>query len=206
MRDTSAWDWKRVRNAPAGQRSGGFTLVELIVAVSIFAIVMVIAVGSLVAVMRVSGFALVSQTLVANMSFMLDTMTRDIRTGYRYYCDDTVESGGTLVTGTSDCPDGASGLVFTDGETGDRMAYRFNASESTIERRVDTGGSPGSWVAVLSSGTRVETLAFVVEHTAIDDEQQSRARVMIHGETDTVLADTLAFFIQTSVTSRGIDL
>jgi len=189
------------------QHSAGFSMIELLVAVSIFAIVMTTAVGTLIAVIRAGSSAQSAQALTTNLSFVLDIMTRELRTGYMYYCDDDVESGGSLESSYQDCASGASAIAFTDSETGDRVGYQLNGT--AIEQRIDDtdGGSTG-WIPITSAQVVIEDLQFVVEGGAPGaiDELQPRIRVLLHGKATDTLTEESEFFIQSSVTSRELDI
>ncbi len=65
----------------------GFTLVEMIVSLAIFAIVATISVGALLVLIGTNERLQGEQSVMTNLSFALDSMTREIRTGSSYYCD-----------------------------------------------------------------------------------------------------------------------
>lgn len=103
-------------SSKAGQGSSrGFTLVEIIVSLAIFSIVAVIAVGALVRILGSNRQAQSLQTSVNNMSFALESMSRELRTGRNYVC--TVGSsysftaGGTLTPAQCDGTGQGNGVV-----------------------------------------------------------------------------------------------
>jgi len=197
-------------------KNRGFTIIEMLVSVGIFAIVMTVGMGSLIAVIRAGGAAQASQALTSDLSFELDGMSRKIRTGYSYYCADDVEDSNSLYLSTIDCVStgGASAIAFTDGETGNRMAYRFDATTLSIQQRIDEYDSDsktyteGSWFSISSEQTQIESLTFIVENTesAPDDEVQPVIRILIKGKSGEASAAESSFFIQTSVSSRSLDV
>jgi prepilin-type N-terminal cleavage/methylation domain-containing protein len=67
-------------------KSKGFTLVEIIVSLAIFSVVAVIAVGALVRVTSANRQAQAIQSGVNNISFVLDTISREMRVGSSYTC------------------------------------------------------------------------------------------------------------------------
>lgn len=75
----------------------GFTLIEIIVSLSIFTIVAVIAVGALLKVVDANKKSQTLKTSINNINFVLDTMSREIRTGNNYYC----QSGSSFVMNSS---------------------------------------------------------------------------------------------------------
>lgn len=64
----------------------GFTLIEIIVALMIFSIVVVVALAALVRIIDANKKAQTIQDAVVNMSFTMESMTRELRTGSVYYC------------------------------------------------------------------------------------------------------------------------
>lgn len=73
----------------------GFTILEMIVSMGVFAIAVLIAVGSLLALTNAQKKALVFQSTQDNLRFALETMARDIRTGDNY------SGGGSSIAFTS---------------------------------------------------------------------------------------------------------
>lgn len=71
---------------PEAGRASGFTLVEIIVAMMIFAIVAVVALAAMVRILDANKKAQAIQDAVTNLSFALDDMTREVRTGSSLYC------------------------------------------------------------------------------------------------------------------------
>lgn len=70
----------------------GFTLMEVMVSVSIFAIIITVGIGSLLTIFGVLQKTRSDQQTMDSLSFVLDTMTRRIRTGFDY------TGGGSTIT------------------------------------------------------------------------------------------------------------
>lgn len=64
----------------------GFTLIEIIVSLAIFAVVAVVAAGSFLKVIDANKKAQTIKTAVNNLNFILESMSREIRMGSNYYC------------------------------------------------------------------------------------------------------------------------
>ncbi len=90
----------------------GFTLVEMLVAVSLFAVVMTISVGSLLALVDANRKAQGLQSVMNNLNVALDGMVRSIRMGSNYRCGDVTPlvSQDTLSV-RKNCPDGGGELL-----------------------------------------------------------------------------------------------
>jgi len=67
-------------------KQSGFTLIEIIVSLALFSVVITIAVGALLILIASNRQLQNEQSVLSNLSFALDSMTREIRTGSNYYC------------------------------------------------------------------------------------------------------------------------
>lgn len=95
----------------------GFTLVEMIVALMIFSMVAVVALAALVKIIDANRKAQTIQDAVVNMSFVMESMTRELRTGSVYYCkvlapgiDLSLPPGNVLTTQTVTECGGVNGI------------------------------------------------------------------------------------------------
>jgi len=70
----------------------GFTLIEMIVSMGIFTVVAVIAVGALLHIVNTNNQAQTLQTAMNNAGFALDAMSREIRVGSSYRCDQNINA------------------------------------------------------------------------------------------------------------------
>ncbi len=64
----------------------GFTLIEVMVAVSLFSVVMVISIGALLSLVDANRKAQAMQSVINNLNIALDGMIRSIRMGTNYHC------------------------------------------------------------------------------------------------------------------------
>ena len=90
----------------------GFTLIEMMVAVALFAVVMTISIGALLALVDANRKAQALQSVMNNLNVALDGMVRNIRMGINYHCDDIVELNKTVLSTRANCVSGGELLAF----------------------------------------------------------------------------------------------
>ncbi|MEK7066719.1 MAG: prepilin-type N-terminal cleavage/methylation domain-containing protein, partial [Patescibacteria group bacterium] len=69
--------------------SFGFTLIEIMVSISIFTAVMMITIGALISLNDGSRKAQALRTVIDNLNFAVEDITRKVRTGSSYHCFST---------------------------------------------------------------------------------------------------------------------
>lgn len=195
------------------QKNKGFTLIEMLVALSLFTIVVTIAVGAFLSLIGASKSVQGEQSVITTLTFVLDSMTREIRTGINYYCDDatTLRTGTFSTSSIRDCVAGDDGVSFieagssiTAGSSNRRIAYYFDTSSATntIMRRVGNG-TPQS---IVSDGITVTNAEFFVTGTdrlgTGTDTNQPTVTIILEAIDENGATTTL----QTTVTQRELDI
>jgi prepilin-type N-terminal cleavage/methylation domain-containing protein len=211
----------------------GFTLIEMIVSVAIFSIVATITVGALLILISTNQQLQTEQNIMTNLSFALDSMTREIRTGTNYYCTERNsysqsgpnnifdgERGAVEDLGNSvqDCPSGISGNSVTlQGlavvESGDSIT---GGGASRIVYFYDSGGdnNPGRLMrrignsnpeSITSSGLDIVNAEFFVTGTTPGDDIQPTVTVVIEAK-DINDPSGKTYQLQTTVVQRTLDI
>lgn len=108
----------------------GFTLVEMMVAMSLFAVVMTVSTGALLSMVEANRKAQALQSVMNNLNVALDGMVRSIRMGGAYHCGDAIETNKTVLSTRTDCVTGGNLLSFeafgnSPSDTSDQWAYWF---------------------------------------------------------------------------------
>ena len=171
-------------------RPRGYTLVELIIAVGLFALVMTLASGAYLMMIAFSRQTQSTITGINNLSFALESLTRTIRTGIDYNCG-----------GTGDCPSGASTFSLTD-ENGVTVSYAL--SGSAIQATVD--GVAGALTEPSVTVTSMKFYAFGTPRGS-GDRRQSRVTIIVSGTVSAGPGKPLqAFTAETGATMRGTDI
>lgn len=190
----------------ANRASRGFTLVEMIVAVALFAVVMLVSVGALLALVGANRKAQALQSVINNLNISLDGMVRAIRMGSQYHC------GTSSYSVAQDCADNESGDTTFAFEPyggdlslpGDQWVYSYDAGSKRIYKSVDGGASS---VAITAPGVRIDSLKFYVIGTTRGDTVQPKIVITVKGTAgaDQVKTST-TFSIQATAVQRLLDL
>lgn len=188
--------------------SRGFTLIELMVSLTVFSIVMVVSVGTLLIMIDSNAKAQALYSSSVNLSFALDSMTRELRTGYKYECRTTMVShASALPTGRGDCDTAGSPgvfIAFTRERDGVRMAYQLNGS--SLEQKIGSG----DWLTITSEDVVVNIFEMVVTNTATvsggGDGEQPIINLKVRGYVNNGLDQDTDFNIQSHIVERRLDL
>ena len=190
--------------------TSGFSLIELMVSLTIFSIIMMISIGTLLVMIDVNAKAQALYSSMTNVSFALDSMTRELRTGYHYYCDsrtstdisfDSVPNQAT----TRDCSSFGNFITFTRERDGVQFGYRLN--EQQLEQYED-----GQWIQITSErDVRIDNFDIIVQHTDTyegggGNQQQPTIDVFIKGRMSNGLQVDTRFGIQTHIVERRLDI
>ncbi len=206
------------------KKNNGFTLIELMVASSIFAIIMLISIGALLTVFGTAKNSRALRLAMDNVNYAVESMTRSIRMGTNYTC---VESGSQInLNGNPDprdCLEGGSFLAFIpqDGSQDQRVGYQL-AKISQVSSDVDNkdgGGeavdhgknltlkrydnkSNSSGVPIISPDVSIQRLNFIVKGSAPDDGIQASVYIIMEGSV-MVKGTPVSFSIQTMASQRN---
>ena len=176
----------------------GFTLVELLVSVSLFVVVMVISMGSILSVFDTNEKSKTLRSVMDNLNSTMETMTRTIRFGTLYHCDSTQ---GTL-TVPRDCAGGATSIAVKAAD-GKEVIYKLNAGR--ISRTIDSGTE----YFLTSSDVTITRLAFRVFGSPLynngADQFQPQTIIVISGFAGSRPTTESAFDLQTTVSQRVFD-
>ncbi len=178
-------------------RNKGFTLIEIMVASSIFMVVMLVVMGALVSVSYAAKEAQALRTAMDNVNFAMESMTRSLRTGTNYTC---VSPGGTTMGGSQniDCIDGGGAIIFTsqDGSVRD-TAYKLE--DGTVKKCTNIATN---CLSIVSPNVNVNRLVFYVKGSAPGDLVQPSVYILMRGSVKVKNVDH-PFALQTFVSQRS---
>jgi prepilin-type N-terminal cleavage/methylation domain-containing protein len=196
-------------------QSKGFSLIELMVSLSVFAIVMVVSTSTLLSYIDANAKAQALYSATTNLSFALDSMTREIRTGYHYYCklDNNPQPGDNLPANdkTGDCPKNNPGnyITFVREKDDTRVGYRLNGTR--LEQKMTIGGQTTDWVPLTADDVVIDVFELVFLDTEPyiqnnTDIAQPHGLLTIKGHVNNGLDVDTDFNIQTHIVQRRLDI
>ncbi len=183
----------------------GFTLIEIMTAVSIFAVVTTISMGSILTIFDVNRKAESVKTVMDNLNLAIESMAREMRFGTNYVCGHSspIVGGAGSMPAPNDCPPGASSVAFLANGNVNGIVYRQNGA--TIEKSLGGNG----FVPVTASEIVIEDLDFYVigsrPSSAEGTPQQPKVLIRIRGEAGTKEGTKSEFTMQTLVSQRKLD-
>src|SRR3989344_8981491 len=170
--------------------SGGYTLVELIVAIGLFALIMMLASGAYFMMISFNRQAQGMATGINNLSFALESMTRSIRTGSEYDC-----------LGSGDCPNGSGSFSFIDSNG---ISTSYNLAGTSIQKTTDDASN-----ILTDPSVTVSSLMFyaIGTRSTPSDYEQPRVTIIISGTVSSGPGKPpQSFTVETGATMRGSDL
>ena len=180
------------------ERNRGFTLVELIVSIGLFSIVIVVAMAAYLSLISLDRKARATNDVMTNLSFVVESMSRSMRTGTNYDCNG--------IGGVADCVNGASYFSFVD-ENGQTVTYLLK-SDGTVGSCVNTGVcTSGSATTLTDPRIHIANMTFYTQGSALNDGVQPRVIFTITGSiTPDTNSAPVSFTIEGGATQRLIDL
>ena len=164
------------------QARSGYTLIELIISVGLFALIMTLATGAYLVMIginrQVQGFT----TGIDNLAFALEDMTRSIRTGTLY----SSTQGNTF------------SFTRSDGVT----TVTYSLSGSAIQKSINGGAAS----PLTDPSVTITSLIFYPVGTAPGDTEQPRVTMVVSGTVSSGPGKTESFTVETGATMRGSDI
>lgn len=184
----------------------GFSLIELMVSLTIFSVVMVISVGTLLTYIDANAKAQAMYSATTNLSFALDNITREIRTGYHYYCYNGASNNlPNINTSGRDCASDIA-VAFVRERDNAEIGYRFDGN-GRLEQKI----SPGPWIPLTADDVVVREFKIVVSGSEPydvngTDVEQPTVDLLIEGYVKNGLDTETDFNIQSHIVQRRLDI
>ena len=89
----------------------GYTIIETMISISIFLIVVMIGIGALLNANLIHNKSRDTKTVLDSLNFIMEDMSRNLRTGFDYECLDSYQGGINMSTTPRDC-NGGKEIIF----------------------------------------------------------------------------------------------
>lgn len=188
--------------------AGGFLLVELIVALFIFSLVMVVAIGSLISAFDANKKAQSLQSVMNNLNLAMEEMTKSLAVGKQYACNSDSHGTGVLA---DDCPAGPSStplkkISFTS-QDGMTVTYEFIPKAGSVGGYITRKIGSGSALRLTANEIDIDVPNsgfYVTGATSFtnSDTVQPSVAIVIKGTAQAGPRNTTSFSVQTMVSQR----
>jgi prepilin-type N-terminal cleavage/methylation domain-containing protein len=172
----------------------GFTLIEMMVAVSIFIVVLTVSAGALLSIINANRKSQTLRTVMDNLNFAIEEMVRDIRRGTEYSCG---------LSGPDNCSTGSPSFVFKFVD-GTKYVYEKNGDNELVALKLDADNTRLDETVLTTPEIKIDNLTFYVEGVGVN-QIQPRVIISLSGHTEYKRKDRSNFSIQTSVTQRVLE-
>ena len=194
-----------------GETQAGFSLIEMIVSISIFLIAILIIIGALISLSDASRKARSIRVVTDNLSAALDSMSRNIRMGGYYHCgcgSPTTPGDTTFPNSPRDCPmtdnlgGGGDACFAFEGQYGDptnvndQIVYRLYGNR--IQRSTDSGAT---FKNLTAPEINISSLRFYVYGTT-PAQDQPMVTMLLRGAASTSIRTATDFNVQTTISGR----
>lgn len=185
----------------------GFTLIETLVAVTLFTFVTFVALSSLFQMQALNTKLKITKSIYNNIYFTIDNITNEVKQGSNFESKNYNPSTPTdcnNIAGDNSCV-AFDYLNIESSNNSERRGYYLDASNGAIKKYTGTG-SPTS---ITSEDINIETLKFILEGndtysgaSGTGDSRQPSIKVIIKGQTKK--EPKIPFFIETFISQRSL--
>lgn len=199
----------------SNHKKKGFTLIEMMVAVTVFSIVMTIATGAIFSIVSAYKTSQALKSVMDNLSSALDTMSRDIRYGTIYNCGNT--SGD--FTQSASCSDGGdTKFAFVARPTladpnGAHVIYEFQIDSSSGDNpgsiyKCINNNLPENCIPLTAPEVHITDMHFYVQGAGALEAAQPKLLITISGyaQAGSNQANRALFNIETMVSQRSLTM
>ena len=175
----------------------GFTLVEMLVSITLFSFVITIALGSLFTILKANEKTKVMKTVINNLNIALESMSREIRVGYEYSCP-----GGECQKFSFKTKNGCEAYY----EFKNKTIYRKVPKKAKSDSEGTCSIGDQQEVRIISNRIDIEEMKFRTAGLASGDQKQPRVLINIKGviKKSGQLTKDEEFDIQTTISQRKV--
>ena len=180
----------------------GFTIIETMIAISLFLVVVTAGMGSLLNTTLLHRKSQDMRSIMDNLSFVMEDMSRNLRTGFDYHC---IDDGNLLATNTHDCASGI-GISFKS-SSGDQWVYAIYP-DGSIQKSI-SGGASGTFTVLTLPEIKIDQVSGFSVSGALPppgNTQEPFVTIRLIGSITSENNVVTPFSLQTSVSQRLADI
>jgi type II secretory pathway pseudopilin PulG len=180
----------------------GFTLVEILVSITLFMVVMTVAMGAVLGIFNANRKTDSMKAVMDNLNATLETMSREMRFGTKYYCGSSYYNPAA-----QNCPSGSTAISFL---TQDNQQVGYDINSTSIVKTVNGAAHiPVTAPEVVITDLTFYVLGAMPPSTDVCDGSsdclQPRVLIKIKGYAGTKPESRTNFTVQTTVSERHLD-
>jgi prepilin-type N-terminal cleavage/methylation domain-containing protein len=178
-------------------KTQGFTLVELLVATGVFAVVAVLITGAYITVLGYARHAEATASATNSLAFALENMTRTIRTGSAYSCGTSLSLG--------DCSASGNTSLSLRNNEGTEITYEHIAPVGSINGsiRLEEGSA---LYTITDTAVNITSLKFYLTGSSPTDVLTPTVRIVVTGSVPGYKNNAVTFTLETLAIMRGVYL
>jgi prepilin-type N-terminal cleavage/methylation domain-containing protein len=184
----------------------GFTLIEMLIAVSLFTVVVTISIGALLTIFDANKKARSARTVVDNLNISIENMTRIVRFGKNYHCG----TGGAL-SSPVDCADNVNGntsmaVTFYDTTLARDVVVAYKLTTISGSGVIQMSYDDGAYTSITDPQANIQLLRFRVSGTSTSpDTNQPYVIAVIKGYVGKDPTSQTTFSLETLMSQRTLD-
>lgn len=195
------WYNKIQKEFISAKKQAGFTLVEVLVALTLFVFVVLAAVSSLYSVNDAYRKVSAMRSVLDNLSFAMESMSRTIRTSRHIICNGTLNTSGTRNCLFPNSP--ASRISMYSLVHNYEIEYRFNATTQQLEKRTKEGGTWSGWISITAPEITIHSFSVFVRGSDPNENLQPGVILMVRGIATAYTGETTPFALHTFISQRS---
>ncbi|MFZ2149820.1 MAG: type II secretion system protein [Minisyncoccia bacterium] len=189
------------------KKESGYTIIETMIAVSLFVIIVMLGMGALLNANLLHKKSQGMRSIMDNLSFVMEDISRSLRTGYNYHCLVANQASLPQPFTARSCEDGVVGIAF-EAENGDpddnTDQWVYYVENGIIKKSTD-----GATIFPLTPAeVEVEKFSFSIlgAEPPPGNTQQPLIFIKISGKITLKDNATTPFYLQTAVSQRAVDI
>lgn len=194
--------FKKIQSEFQKTKQSGFTLIELMVSLTLFVFVVLAAVSSLYAVNEAYRKVSAMRSVLDNLNFAMESMSRTIRTSTNITCNGALNPTGY----SKNCPfpSGLGNRISMNSLVyGYEVEFRYNTTEKRLEKRVRESSTWSDWLAITAPEIEIQSFNVFVQGSDSTQNIQPSVILLVRGVATAYTGETTTFALHTLISQRS---